>query len=1068
MSLFGPLYARRLHALALVASLSVVMLAPRLAAAQNKRIGKSEEDVTVETGQPAVWSLGQAHYLLANLHLRDRRLSVDLPSSTELNPNKANSSRLDVYKSFLGVEGQYDQAMAVRNGMMMDQYRRNLSERRRAQGELEARRRNRDELSSEIKSISLNIAGLQEQNRQLAAARLAADPADDTPSAAENANGSEIAKLTERKTLKEARREEIDGEIESLHTESTADVAPPAFEEPSPETVAKAGLPNSEAMTKFVGKAIESFDRPNLAASVALDNFVGMQYEIVAKQLTLLRDEVGPDERVIFLELPSSIYTVAGEANDYVAQVEWHVDRVYDEVPAQARRTVLKRYLKADGYEDVEGAASRFDVDRVPVTLEMLEQTMADDPEYRLRQNAVVSPFDQTTDLPHSSRVRTLDIIPRQSAVNVNEYQAVAKQKMFLAGFKFLIGFAGTVNYQRQREQYQQFMQQDLFASGYGKGDSVWGWTFGALPGSRSLAPGIRTTYAVLAVPRDALALELVAKTRAFKRGEEPHDAHSSKTSEARYLLMVPSDKTESFWITGASYTPVAKGKRTTVMLDGRGFSPQLGVLVNGVPLSPRVSIAGRAVEEMPTLPGAESIKGEFEVLNSGQIVLGFSMPVDYVGTPEIMLVTPEKTASINSFRLTLFYHQDEPERSLREVSLTEPMFLDNFSIVDAKPFRNPTDPSKDFVTLRLRGAGLRPKAQIWVNEREIRSKQNLLLYGTADVTGAVALAASAAEPSDDKDKFALERGQYISGAPPSASVDGKLREQLDQFGSYRDRLLAAGEYFEQESTNSYVIRVRRDADVRKWSIRFRQPTKQGFETGEATAQEDAPETLLVRAYTPEPRGRATIVVRITAKGITDLRSPEAIEPFSDLVPIDAAEGVFEKTFHLSADASSGLPVLRSKITLQPFVGAKGDKARELKVPIRPRVTRIENPATGDAKGDFDTEPDVIIRGADLQNVERVFFGSKPGTIVSRGSRSVLMVRAPKSETVADGEKNAVPVRLETDTSVDGVRVTNDEDFAVRGPFYTFLGKPKTNTKDDKSIIVVVPKEFKIAEPPKK
>src|SRR5262249_44989874 len=43
--------------------------------------------------------------------------------------------------------------------------------------------------------------------------------------------------------------------------------------------------------------------------------------------------EVGPDQRVIFLELPVSIYTVDGKADDHLARVEWEVTRYYDEEP---------------------------------------------------------------------------------------------------------------------------------------------------------------------------------------------------------------------------------------------------------------------------------------------------------------------------------------------------------------------------------------------------------------------------------------------------------------------------------------------------------------------------------------------------------------------------------------------------------------------------------------------------------------------------------------------------------------------------------------------------------------
>jgi hypothetical protein len=78
-------------------------------------------------------------------------------------------------------------------------------------------------------------------------------------------------------------------------------------------------LPDEEEKKK---KTLDQVDRPKLAATTVLDNFIGMQYEIIAKQLTLLRDEVGPEYRIIFLELPALIYTAASKGDDYIAQVQ--------------------------------------------------------------------------------------------------------------------------------------------------------------------------------------------------------------------------------------------------------------------------------------------------------------------------------------------------------------------------------------------------------------------------------------------------------------------------------------------------------------------------------------------------------------------------------------------------------------------------------------------------------------------------------------------------------------------------------------------------------------------------
>lgn len=59
-----------------------------------------------------------------------------------------------------------------------------------------------------------------------------------------------------------------------------------------------------------------------------------MQYEILAKQLTSLRDDVGAAHRIILLEMPTSIQSAdrKGPGNggeDKLAQPWWRIRKVY-------------------------------------------------------------------------------------------------------------------------------------------------------------------------------------------------------------------------------------------------------------------------------------------------------------------------------------------------------------------------------------------------------------------------------------------------------------------------------------------------------------------------------------------------------------------------------------------------------------------------------------------------------------------------------------------------------------------------------------------------------------------
>src|SRR5205085_3007864 len=73
-------------------------------------------------------------------------------------------------------------------------------------------------------------------------------------------------------------------------------------------------------------KQIEKFNQaPKINASLQLDNFLQMQYEIISKQLSLLRDELGPGERLVFLELPQTVNVAHHEADSKWAQSWWKI-----------------------------------------------------------------------------------------------------------------------------------------------------------------------------------------------------------------------------------------------------------------------------------------------------------------------------------------------------------------------------------------------------------------------------------------------------------------------------------------------------------------------------------------------------------------------------------------------------------------------------------------------------------------------------------------------------------------------------------------------------------------------
>lgn len=803
---------------------------PHASAQERKR-----KPVVVSFGQPSIWSLEQAHYLLARMH--QENLEVRASSLTALDPNETHATRIQLLKQLLEVGAQFDQGVGVQNERIVRNNEFNDNRRR----ELITRR---DSLQGESLDLSREISRLEIERARMNTA--------DPPATAEAkaAKDTEIAKKREEQAAVDKQITFHNGEIGTPSASGT----PESLAAPTPSgsplnSRLPAGLFDAE---EFKALLRDEAKDPRLNATTRLDNHVQMQYEIIAKQLTLLRDEVGPGERLVFLELPQSVYTTPGPGDEKMAQAWWHVNgytktdpllrlllelyeveqkwRQIQVVPAFAEfansrppdGTACNRYatenmkrreseknqtaeaqsrvnvLRETFYEfqcEYETARARLIRDlfrearsdfsraqqggardtsemvqaiREAIGVSALTRNERRDRErnedaggevrrsvdlkqagltaeaVRKRRDAlkdkllcILSDPDRNINNPGNCpdpggfdlsqefdfkkgieyvrmdgradrgggedgagandielrTVRTVDIIPRQSSLNVNDIQSTVKATGILAAFKFLFGFAGQVNFQRQREQFEQFIHQELYASGFGKGNRDFGWTFGALPGTKRVAPGVRTTYAVLVVPDDAESLVLSARGCYFPRKSyQPLDfedtTHKDWDREGKfrsyncgdeqtYILPIPGGGDRSnFWVTNVDYIAAADGSRATVSIRGKNFSTQMGVLVNGVPLWPAVGLAqpllgARARTDANeqeakirglTLPkqtcgGDQSagqnantkLCGDYERIDPGQIVISFTMPTGFSGIPTITLVAPGKAVDINT-----------------------------------------------------------------------------------------------------------------------------------------------------------------------------------------------------------------------------------------------------------------------------------------------------------------------------------------------------------------------------------------------------------------------------------
>lgn len=1042
-------------------------------------IADERSGVVITIGKPSIWTLAQAHYLLAQVHNTNRGLQV--ASLGDLDPNGINRQRIEVLRTMFGASVDYNQITGLKNDLTQQRYALMINRQREVRSLTDQRR-------NELYQVTRELTLLQSEIGQL---RTAQNPNEELIKAKED---EKTAKLAERDVLRE-QIVALETEAKSLSADAGASI--PSFTAASDGSSNASSQPTSPLASLVDKSTIDSLLKDaargssQLDASRRLDNYIQMQYELIAKQLTLLRDEVGRNERIVFLELPSSVYTVPKKSDRSVVQVRWQVTRflpysasekaardspitnlcvprgafnnadsssnvaenqiisvkslanvasqlgvrtikqrssevtqIDSEAPTQPTKVVLKATLKPrtpgelkaqavanekgsqiklywtdNSALDPDGATEEFQIfSRQPnKSLRMVGRVPAGQTEY-IDRNVIegqeytyfIVASNSEGDSPQSNSVtvtaglkfpwenvsatdptvRTVDIIPRQSALNVNQAHDTSNGLNLAAKFFAFAGLGGKVEYQRQREIYDQFVYQDVFASGYGKGESVFGWTFGALPGSKRISPGVRTTYAVLVVPSRAKRLTLTAQGFAFDQNHDMPKWDAKSETYRTFDIDIPGDEGDGFDLSAVEYAPVRSGNRITMILRGEYFSPQLGILINGIPLKRVVSIA-----QGEHNGSSNSTGGEFEYVGSKKVIASFSMGSLYEGTPIITLVTPERTSDINRLDVKI-NNSDQSCDSLEMHSLLDPMFslplsLDSSQLIDIG--------SNDCVTLGLQGKGFK--------------------------------------------------------SSPSISVNGKtIQDTVDECEDIGGGLILGS--IQQRSTNQFLIRFPKPKEP-NWKFSIRQNGKQG--------QEEAIPLLMTRPLT-----------RQVSYEILRYRPPQKKVRAELTIKLDVSN--FDGTPDVQVVESDGLKALPSPIQLSPgelmitvqperdlrleplilLVSLGAIKAQvSILPPLAPTIKAIVNPNFGDKpEGHTDTEYAVVIQGENLEYVERVFFGSKPARILNISSES-LTVLAPK------GDEGTVQVRLETNISYLGKLLTNVGDFAAPNSKATFTYKLK-------------------------
>jgi hypothetical protein len=655
------------------------LLRPPEAVAQQRRV------IVVKAEQPNVWTLEQAHYLLAQMHRRD--LDLKAKRLDALDANEIAGLRFDIMRMLTEFGATFNQADLAANRLLSANQTFNSERRQQLLGE-------RDRLRDESLKLTADIEELQTEK------------ADTEDEAAQKRIDAKIAAKSARQAKVDKQIEQINGELATLTAPSGQLKATEGGATFDPNKLPKSSF--DDAFKAAAAKQIEKFsDAPKINASLQLDNFLQLQYEIISKQLTLLRDEVGPGERLLFLELPQTVNVAHHEADDKWAQSWWKIAGYTKREPAKETGRTFgaaaatptpqpspnqKPITTSDDMNSLFGEAPIRVQIKQGASKDSAPQATADVVEYANTFVNLDKPLNTTqagfdpklkaylgdneSKVKLSNRlVRTVELIPRQSSLNVSDMKLRTRAGAFNFVLSTLFGFGSRLSIQRQREQFSQFVQQELYSSAFGKGSREFGWTFTPMPGTDRLLSGVRTTYAAVIVPDNATQLVLEYNGCYFPRSQyQPNDFADTRSERwnkdkrtsrncggeqaEAFIVPIPSANLEGgndFWVKSISYQAVPKGGTAVVLISGKNISPQIGALVNGVPLVHSIGLAqplirddsdaGRATtEEFKDSP----IQGRIERVDLDKIVLSFKMPPDFAGTPTITLIAPGRAVDLN------------------------------------------------------------------------------------------------------------------------------------------------------------------------------------------------------------------------------------------------------------------------------------------------------------------------------------------------------------------------------------------------------------------------------------
>lgn len=300
-------------------------------------------------------------------------------------------------------------------------------------------------------------------------------------------------------------------------------------------------------------------------------------------------------------------------------------------------------------------------------------------------------------------------LIPGASAYNIQEYIGKSEHVGIIGAFNLLMGLGANGSYQRQRDQLHNGLVQSVYESGFSNGVCSFGWYYGPSPFENFVSPGIRSTYALVAVRRDANMAQLsltanagwenakgvihnadtvsrsVYNIKLPKLEDTPRRSSIAKLSIKRlaYQTEILSEQKGATGVPTPAKTP-APTNTVLIVLD-EPADPDLMVTVAGTLLKRTRDTRGQAIrpKNQSDATAAPPPRGEFEVD-------GFGPNSWILANPTTLLLQISQDVSGYEFPVIRLTDASSPgEEVLNLLDANAEIDVNNFRFLERPPTRS-------------------------------------------------------------------------------------------------------------------------------------------------------------------------------------------------------------------------------------------------------------------------------------------------------------------------------------------------------------------------------------------